>query len=629
MANGGEVKFKFTGDDKDLQQKVGGLASNVEKVGAKIGKTFATGATIATGAIATMVTASVKEFADLEQNVGGIQTLFGLTEEDIQDMEKFYGKSIDQISEEYGGIISAADEVLGYSKDAYKTAGLSANEYMETVTSFAASLISSLGGDTMTASSYADRAITDMSDNANKMGTNMQSIQNAYQGFAKQNYTMLDNLKLGYGGTQKEMQRLIADASKMTDIQDELNISVKKGDMSFSNIVNAISVVQKKMNITGTTAKEASETITGSLNSAKAAFKNFLAGYGKIDTVVETFVIAGKNIGKAVLQLLPTITDGLVKLVDGLIPYIPEVIKTLLPTLVQGVTTLLTSLITYLPQFINVLIQTLPTIIEQLTTMMLQISSALMEQLPSLIKNVVNGVLDILVQLLDHLPDFITTGVQLLVGLANGLVEALPDLIDRLPEIIEGIVAGLATLAPTLMTVAPILVVKLAEGLIKAIPKLAFAIPKITGAIISGLAKGISGFIEVGGNLIKGLWKGMDNAVDWLVDKVKGFSSKVIKAVKGFFGIHSPSKEFAVIGKFNMLGLEEGMEDMQPDIQKTIDGMFNLSPNLYGTTANNLSVNPTIIVNNNVKTDPLGQIVNDIKTFGGGANNDYNYGGTM
>lgn len=629
MANGGEVKFKFTGDDKDLQQKVSGLASGVGKVGAKIGKTVAAGATIAAGAIATMVTASVKEFADLEQNIGGIETLFGASGESVEQYAERMGKSVKKVQKQYDKLIKAQDQVFDDAKKAYEESGLSANEYMETATSFSASLIASLKGDTNKAASYTNRAIKDMADNANKMGTNIQSIQNAYQGFAKQNYTMLDNLKLGYGGTKTEMERLISDASKMKDVQKELGITVDANSMSFGNIVNAISVVQKKMNITGTTAKEASETITGSLNSAKAAFKNFLAGYGKIDTVIDTFVTAGKNIGKAVLKLLPTITDGLVKLVDGLLPYIPQTIQTLLPTLVQGVTTLLTSLITYLPQFINVIIQTLPTIIEQLTTMMLQISSALMEQLPSLIKNIVNGVLDILVQLLDHLPDFITTGVQLLVGLANGLVEALPDLIDRLPEIIEGIVAGLATLAPTLMTVAPILVVKLAEGLIKAIPKLAFAIPKITGAIISGLAKGISGFIEVGGNLIKGLWKGMDNAVDWLVDKVKGFSSKVIKAVKGFFGIHSPSKEFAIIGKFNMLGLEEGMEDMQPDIQKTIDGMFNLSPNLYGTTANNLTMNPTIIVNNNVKTDPLGQVVNDIKTFSGGANNDYNYGGTM
>ena len=601
MTNGGEVKFKFSGDDKDLKQKVNGLASNVGKVGAKIGKTVATGAAVATGAIATMVTASVKEFSNLEQLSGGAKKIFD--EIDYSQIEKD-------------------------AFNAYKNMNMSANEYLSAMNTVGATFASTLGD--KKGYDTAQKGLQAISDYATGTGADIGTLTEKYKmitrstssylSIADQFAGLLPQTTDGFLKQAQQCGYLSKQYTKLTEVPvEEYQVA----------ITNMLEKGVDNMGLLGNTAEETEKTISGSLLAAKSAFKNFLSGYGKIDTVVDTFVIAGKNIGKAVLELLPTVIDGLVKLVNGLIPYIPQTIQKLLPILVQGVTTLLTSLVSYLPQFINILIQTLPTIIEQLTTMMLQISNALMKQLPSLIKNVVNGVLDILVQLLNHLPDFITTGVQLLIGLANGLIEALPDLIDRLPEIIEGIVAGLTTLAPTLMTVGPVLMIKLAEGLIKAIPKLAFFIPKITGAIISGLAKGTSEFVEIGGNLIKGLWKGMDNAVNWLVDKVKGFSNKVIKAVKGFFGIHSPSKEFAVIGKFNMLGLEEGMEDMQPDIQKTIDGMFNLSPNLYGTTANNLSMNPTIIVNNNVKTDPLGQVVNDIKTFSGGANNDYNYGGTM
>lgn len=220
---------------------------------------------------------SLGAVANMEQQVGGVETLFK----------------------------DSANTVIENANKAYKTAGMSANNYMETVTSFSASLLQSLGGDTAKAASYADRAIVDMSDNANKMGTNMRDIQNAYQGFAKQNYTMLDNLKLGYGGTQEEMKRLISDASKMTDVQKELGVTVDASSLSFGNIVNAISVVQKQMGITGTTSKEAATTIEGSVNSAKAAWENFEVGVISANDLVETFWTAAQNIFKNLGQIIP------------------------------------------------------------------------------------------------------------------------------------------------------------------------------------------------------------------------------------------------------------------------------------------------------------------------------------
>lgn len=289
--------------DTKINEK--GFNDGISKLG-KLGKSglsivskamTGTIAAVGTGA-AAIIKSSLGVVANMEQQVGGVETLFK----------------------------DSANTVIANANKAYKTAGMSANNYMETVTSFSASLLQSLGGDTAKAASYADRAIVDMSDNANKMGTNMRDIQNAYQGFAKQNYTMLDNLKLGYGGTQEEMKRLISDASKMTDVQKELGVTVDASSLSFGNIVNAISVVQKQMGITGTTSKEAATTIEGSVNSAKAAWENFEAGVISANDLVETFWTATQNIFKNLGQIIPRLGKTGMDVVSALAGKIGEAV---------------------------------------------------------------------------------------------------------------------------------------------------------------------------------------------------------------------------------------------------------------------------------------------------------------
>ena len=273
----GYLNFDTKINEKGFNDGISKLGS-LGKSGLSIVSKAMTGAIAAVGTgAAAIIKSSLGVVANMEQQVGGVETLFK----------------------------DSANTVIANANKAYKTAGMSANNYMETVTSFSASLLQSLGGDTAKAASYADRAIVDMSDNANKMGTNMRDIQNAYQGFAKQNYTMLDNLKLGYGGTQEEMKRLISDASKMTDVQKELGVTVDASSLSFGNIVNAISVVQKQMGITGTTSKEAATTIEGSVNSAKAAWENFEAGVISANDLVETFWTAAQNIFTNLGQIIP------------------------------------------------------------------------------------------------------------------------------------------------------------------------------------------------------------------------------------------------------------------------------------------------------------------------------------
>lgn len=260
--------------------------------------------------------ASLDSYADYEQLVGGVETLY----------------------KDSAGIIE------NYAKDAYKNVGLSANDYMETSTSFAAALVSSLGGDTNKAAEMANTAISDMSDNANKMGTNMQSIQDAYNGFAKQNYTMLDNLKIGYGGTQAEMKRLIKEAAAMTDTQKELGVTVDSNSMSYANIVQAIHVVQANMGIMGTTSKEAATTIQGSTASMKSAWENLLTGIADpeqdfqalVDNLVDSVITAGNNIIPRIKEIVPTLIDGLSELVTQLAPYVSGVIMELEPTIEEG-----------------------------------------------------------------------------------------------------------------------------------------------------------------------------------------------------------------------------------------------------------------------------------------------------
>lgn len=522
---GGNITFFFKGDDKDLQKKTSGISSKLGNVGKKIGTSFIAGATVAGTALVALTTKAVNSYADLEQSIGGVETLYK----------------------------ENADALIENANRAYKTAGMDANKYMETATSFGASLLQSLGNDTAKAVEYTDRAIIDMSDNANKMGTSIESIQNAYQGFAKQNYTMLDNLKLGYGGTKTEMQRLIEDASKMKDVQKELNVTVKDGDMSFGNIVNAISVVQSKLGIAGTTSKEASDTIRGSVSAMKSAFQNFLTGEGSVDAVVDTVVTAGKNIGQAFIKLLPKIIPGVIGIINGL-----------------------------LPPLLTAITEMLPTIITQL--------------------------------------------VQGLIGLIEALANILPDLLPTLVDAIVGIIPMLYEYMPLFLEAGGKLLMGLAEGLIRSIPKLIKHLPAITGHIIKFMLTLPAEFLKIGGQLIAGLWNGIKKAWEDTKKKIKDWGKGVLGYVKGMFGIHSPSTEFEFIGKMNTEGLIKGMSGMQDELQATYDGMFDLSPQLYGTASTNLSPNINVVVNNEFEQDPLGQMVQKRKTFAGGAKNDYNYG---
>ena len=573
MANGGDVIYHFKGDTTDLEKKTNSTNSALSKLGkvgsgalALLGTTAVASATAIVGAM----TKSIKSYADLEQSIGGVETLFK----------------------------ESADTVIANSKRAYQTAGIDANTYMQQVTSFSASLLQSLGGDTKKASQVADMAIIDMADNANKMGTSIEMIQNAYQGFAKQNYMMLDNLKLGYGGTRGEMERLLADAEKITGIKYDIS--------NLNDVYQAIHVIQGELGITGTTALEGAQTISGSINALKSAWANFLSGAGGVKEVIDTLITAGGNIGKAILKMLPDIVDGLVKLVNALIPQIPTVIEKLLPALLKGVVDLTNSLLIALPKVIQ----------------------KIADMLPTMIPMIINAILKMIPALLKSLPLFIKAGLDLVMGLIKGLTseESINAIVDALPEIVETLITSLMEAIPMLLLQAPKITIALATGMIRGIPALVGKLPQIIGAIVNGLKNGIGQMGNVGKQLMQGLWNGIKGLKDWVINKVKDLGKSIIKGLKGVLGIKSPSKEFAIIGRYSVLGYTEALDNMKNQVEDTVANTFGLSPQL--TSSAGLHYSPNVIVNNNVdvSTDPLGQVVSNIKTFSGGAKNDYNYG---
>ena len=341
-----DLFIKIGVDDK-ASSKIDGIASKVTgTLGNAAGlaaKGVAAGVAAVTAATGAITKSSLDAYGAYEQNVGGIQKLFGNMGKSLDEYAELTGNAVDAVAQKWGVLEQSQNMVLQNAANAYKNAGMSANQYMEQVTGFSAALITSLGNDTVAAANYAEMAMVDMSDNANTFGTDMESIQWAYQGFAKQNYTMLDNLKLGYGGTKEEMQRLISDASKMTDVQKKLGVTVDESSLSFDNIVAAIHVMQESMQIGGTTAREAATTIEGSVNMMKAAWENWLTGLGDsdadmaqlTDNLVESFETAAENVVPRVAIILGTLLGSVPGIVAEVGPVAAQALQDTFMTAAQ------------------------------------------------------------------------------------------------------------------------------------------------------------------------------------------------------------------------------------------------------------------------------------------------------
>lgn len=628
MADVGVVKYKVELDDSDvgkqasqtestLMSKFGGAA---KKVGAAALSASAAVATAATAAVVDLTKQAVSAYADFEQLTGGVETLFG----------------------------DAANFVELRAANAFSSAGLSANEYMETVTSFSASLIQSLGGDTEKAARLADQAIVDMSDNANKMGSSMESIQNAYQGFAKQNYTMLDNLKLGYGGTKEEMARLLEDAEKLSGVKYDLS--------SYADIVEAIHVVQENMGIAGTTAKEASETISGSLGMVSAAWKNVVTDIasGNGDMLSDSINDLVYSVETAAGNLLPVIEDalnGVAQLVSHLVPEIaeilPKMITDALPSLLDAGATAIESLAQGILDAIPALMPTVMDVIGRLGEMIIEmapdivrcgisligeLATGLGEALPDLIPAAIDAILEIVDALTDpsNISLLIDAAISLVMGLAEGLIEAIPVLIERLPVIIENIVTGLIQNIPKLIAGAiklvAMLVTHLPEiimGLIKAIPQIIVAILDAFGPIVEGL-----------GELFSKAWEGIkevfSNVGGWFSEKfgkAKEMASEAWSGIKDNMAKswEQTKENFAEVGGWfkdrftesrdNAVNAWSNIKEKMGEIWERIKSAFNFKEALnWGKDMLQNFINGIKSKINAVK-DAVGNVAQTIKNF--------------
>lgn len=505
MGYDGSLKFDTEISEKGFNKGIKNLG-NIAQGGLKVLAGSVAG--IAAG-FGVMTKSALDSFASLEQNIGGVETLFK----------------------------DSAQKVIDSAENAYKTAGLSANAYMETVTSFSASLLQSLGKDTEKAADYADRAIIDMSDNVNKMGTSMEMIQNAYQGFAKQNYTMLDNLKLGYGGTASEMYRLLQDAA---NLNEEFASTAKfsmdsKGHLeaNFADITEAIHIVQTEMGITGTTAKEASETISGSIASAKGAFDNFLNGTGSPEALAESMVTAGKNVLKGLgeivprlLQTLPEvgklIQENLVNSLSGdSMQKIVEAGKNAVMSLIDGmfasVPTIIPVALNFVKLIADTVITNVPTLIQKGYELLSNLVDGFVKAIPEALPKILDFVQGIGDKLAEAAPILIQKGFELLQKLVEGIITAVPILISRVPEIISTFANIINDNFPTILMKGAQLLGQLVLGLIQSIPTLIANIPKIISAIVDTLMA--FQWLNLGRGIIKFLGDGIGAMKDFVVKK--------------------------------------------------------------------------------------------------------------
>ena len=551
MGYDGSLKFDTSIDS-------GGFNSGISKIGSIAKGGLAVVGSLAAGitaAFAATTKASLDSVASLEQNIGGVETLFK----------------------------DSADVVIANAKRAYKTAGMSANEYMQNVTSFSASLLQSLSGDTKAAAEVADMAMTDMSDNANKMGTSMELIQNAYQGFAKQNYTMLDNLKLGYGGTKTEMERLLSDAQKLTGVKYDIN--------NLSDVYNAIHAIQENLGITGTTAKEAASTIEGSMNSAKAAWDNFLNGTISADDFADTISIAVENIAKNLGEIVPRLASTIPEVGKNLYEMIASSFEQNSGGVAQAGMDLLdnftSGLIEAAPKvtdrageivsnLMNGIQEAAPQMLTYAVEVIASFAQGIGEQLPTLVPQAMNMIVTLAGALISNIPTIVQAGVSVLGGLAQGLVNAIPVLINKAPVIIGQLASAIIQSLPKILQAGVNILVTLADGLVSAIPKLLSKIPSIITEIKNAFTS--VDWASVGMNIIRGIASGISGAVETLVEAAANAATDALNWVKEKLGIHSPSTVFRdQVGKYMALGIGVGFEDNIPvdDINESLEKAIN------------------------------------------------------
>lgn len=571
---------------KEESSKIEKAVNKTGEIASKVGKAAIIGATAAATAIGTITKFVIQHYAEYEQLAGGVETLFGAQGMSLKKYAQSIGQTVEQARGKYDQLIQAQTEVMNNAKVAYKTAGMSANDYMNTITSFAAALKQSTANETE-AAKVANQTVIDMADNANKMGTNMEDIQNAYQGFSKQNYTMLDNLKLGYGGTKSEMERLLQEAEKLTGIHYDIN--------NLSDVYNAIHEIQKNLGITGTTAKEAMKTIDGAMKMTKASWDNLLTGLADpkqavgplISEFAKSLGILAKNVTPKIKEVFDALPNALIQIT----PQLMNMIIDLAPSLILAAINLVAGLIGALPGIISPIFSQLSSLIG--SGMIDKIGQSISSNMPTLISKGLDMLLQFSQAVLTYLPVLVGMGMKLIFYLVQGLMSALPTLISKVPTIIANLADAFSNSAQTIFAWGVKIIAEIIKGLVMSIPSLIANIPKIIYAIFAvwnainwwnlgkGLINGIkNGITSMGGSLTstaKNLFESLKNSVSNIFNNIK----KVIESP--IFG--AKTKVLAIIGELQN-GVRVGFNFIKSHASSVWNGIKNAIMSPMSTAAN-------------------------------------------
>lgn len=646
--NNAEVLVSFTGNTEDLSKKtkeadqlVKGFGKGIGNVLSGIGKTALTTSALIVTAVAKgigdIVESSVKAYAEFEQLEGGLVSLFGDGSVEMQT-------------------------ILEQSEEAYKNLTMSQNDYL---TAFQSSypLVNAGLSENADAIEYTNKTLQLSSDLFNTYGGSIEYYQNAINWALKGSFVYLDNLNLGIKGTQEGFIEAANNSGILgRNIQDV-------SELTNDEIIDVIQHYAEAYGVWGKTSEEASSTIIGSLNMVKATWSNFVSGLSKddadidglINNLIDSAMTFANNIMPVIMRAIDGIAQALPKIATMIGDLLPGLIDSLLPPLIDTLLALVQSLMDNLPSIIDTLMngivklitgasEILPDLIEVVLDGAIAIVEALGNALPTILPALIDAIIQGFIKITEKTPEIIQAGITLLNGLIDAipliiasLVENLPlivvaivkSLIEGIPELLLGsiqllfaIIEAIPTLIDTLMEDAPEIIDALNESITssESLRKIYNAAKDLFYKMIEGLANVLPQIWDAGKNLVMGLWNGINDHVQWVVNKIKGFGNSILKAIKGIFGIHSPSTEFEWIGKMNMVGFEDGMENMKGKIQDTIDSVFSIQPDVNGSLSSTYSPQMNIIVQNNMEYDPIGQLVSNVKTFSGGAKNDYNWG---
>ena len=599
-----EVLTKFTGNTKDLDNKTNSAKSTLSSFASGVGKAFKASA-VAIGtvsaAIGVLVKQSVDAYAEFEQLEGGLEALFGKGSNEM-------------------------NSILAKSETAWEDLTMSQNDYLTAFES-SYSLVKNGLADETKAIDYTNKVLQLSSDLFNTYGKSTEYYQGAIEWALKGTFSYLDNLQIGIKGTSEGF----VEAANASGILGRSISDVK--ELTNEEIVDVIQHYAEAAGAWGRTQEEASTTITGSLNMVKSTWNNLVAGFAKdgadMDKLIDNFINSamkfGENLLPVIERALTSIATYLPSLLSKIGEILPGLLKNILPGLITGVIDLINALI---PQIGPILTAILPSLLEGVVSLLNELTKALPSLIPVLMDGLVQGVKQLSAALPDIIQALIIGTVLIIQALAEELPTLMPVIVDAILQIIPILIENL----PLFLGVGGQLIMGILQGLINSIPKLLGRIPQFVNSIIKafkdyfGIRSPSTVFANIGQYIVQGLWNGITGLKDWVISKVKGFGKSILNSIKNVLGIHSPSTEFAMIGKFSVLGYTEELDKMTKTVQGQIAETFSVSPQLANSSS--LHYSPNVVVNtvNNISQDPLGRMVNDIKTFSGGAKNDYNYG---